>query len=320
MNFREVCEKIKSGEIVFDTAGHVFHSHFIDHIMDHYERTLANSLGANDGKWENRANDNMDEVNARMREHYIFKLDTELENGSLYYSIDPLSCHGCGERLQWVLSGNVLMPREHLAPDSSQHIQHPLDYVCPYAEPRPIVGKINIGSRLIFANFFRDFEDAPEDVAYTNEWSLNYLIGRENITKHKAKQNVAYGQMTNTSVGIYVNDDKTSIIVGPAYHPAEFEDHASDEEYYEACKKPIFEGYKRIGEDICLDVWRWEATDLNTIGNGKYEAVVKDRKASGLVELDVPHGEWEFKHYFRCNDDDCENEHLYSRLDIITPA
>ena len=70
-----------------------------------------------------------------------------------------------------------------------------------------------------------------------------------------------------------------------------------------------------IGE-ICLDVWRWEATDLNTIGAEKYEALAEDHKNRGMVEVDVPHGEWEFKEYYRC-DDESENEHLYGRLDLI---
>ena len=312
MKFREICEKVKSGEIVFDVAGHSYNHHFIERFIKRYEENLACSLGSHDGKWDCRK-EVPEKINADMRDFYTRRLDFEVgDDESLSHSSEAETCSGCGQKLQWVLKGNVLMPLEFFG--NSEWERHSVDYICSYAEPRPFVGKIKINSRMIFANFFSEIKDSPEDVEHTTEWSLNYMVGRENITKYKSERNVAYGQMGNMSIGIYVNENKTSVIIGPGFHPAEFDEYDSDEKFEEACKKPVFEGYELIGT-IDLACWRWEGSDLNTIGE-EYNELVE--KGCDLVEIDAQHGEWEFKQYYRCNDQFSNDEnHLYARLDLI---
>lgn len=315
MRFQEIVMKIKNDEINLDSCGHEAWSPD-KHLISHCEHLVEYANGKGDGTWSIRENETTDETNLGMRKFYQRMLDNEIEeNQSIAGSYEAEHCSGCGERLQWVLNGNKLTLREFY----NDQIQvpgkkwqgafdlHPLDYRCPYEHPIAFGGEIKISSRLIFVNFFRGIEDAPEGKKYTREWSLNDLIGRDNITKYKcATQNIAYGQMSNMSIGIYVNENKDCVIVGPAYHPAECEEYDSDEAFEEAIKKPVFDGFEMVGT-ICLDVWRWEATDLATIGEENYDKLVEDHRNRGIVEIDVKHGIWKFEHYFDRTEDEFED-------------
>lgn len=319
MKFQEIAMRVKSGEITFDSFGHYVSKRCKENFIKSFEDLIEYSNGKGDGKWSIRDDETIEKTNLGMREFYQRRLDNEIkENQSITSSYEAEHCSGCGERLQWVLNGDKLTLREFY----NSEIQvpgvkwkggfdlHPLDYRCPYENPKPFCGEIKVSSRLIFANFFREIEDSPEGQKYTEKWSLNNLIGRENITNYKCTKNVAYGQMSNMSIGIYVNENKDCIIVGPAYHPEENKGYETDEEYEIAISKPVFDGFEMIGS-ICLDVWRWEATDLATIGEENYDKLVEDHGNRGIVEIDVKHGVWKFEHYFdRLNEDD----NCYSRF------
>lgn len=73
-----------------------------------------------------------------------------------------------------------------------------------------------------------------------------------------------------------------------------FQDDEANEKYYdekyEELKSEGIEGHHLVGSIIC-DVWRWEATDINSLPPG-------------------------FEHYYRtgCPQD---NEEIYSRLNLI---
>jgi hypothetical protein len=311
MNIRELCEKVRSEEITLNEAGHRTNCSRIE-LLKRYDDYLALAAGRNDGCWSQQAGETTEQVNAQMREHYQRILDMEIKQEDPLLLIDRDCCFGCGERLYWVLTGNQLQLRNFY--DGNNFVNHPVDYVCPFQTPQPTRGEIKITSRLLFSNYFREIEDAPEGQRYDNEWSLNHLAGRKRITEYKAAQNVAYGQMGNMSIGVYVNQAKTSIIIGPSYHPAEMGDYDSDEEYEAAMQVAVFPGYEKVGE-ICLAVWRWEATDLNTLGDAAYAALLDEGR--DVVELDVPHGVWTFEHHYdMIRRGDSEN-HLYAKLDLM---
>jgi hypothetical protein len=342
MKIRDICELLRSGEITLDYAGHRIN---VDekYLLERYDDSVSLENGSNDGKWSiSKEEDATPEAiaisNARMRDFYKSSLDYEVEQedtlrwGRLH---DAKACFNCGEHLHWTLTGNKLQLRNYYEVDQKHKrghdwVNHPIDYVCPFKDPKPFVSKIKIESQLLIANYFRharlaesdeviELLDTPKGKEYSDEYALDTFAGRYRIAEHKAKQNIAYGQMGNMYVSIYINVAKDSIIIGPNFHPAEFKDYSSDTEYEEAMSKPLFDGYEKIGE-ISLDVWRWEATDLNTLQ--KYGLTLESLLEDSVV-VDVPHGTWSFQHNYdiirRLGNEEHFN-YVYAKLDLDKPS
>lgn len=327
MKVREICELVRSGEITLDYAGHRIALEK-EELLERFDDNVELANGSNDGKWQSidkpheKETRTHEEINASMRDFYNRHLDFEIEQeGTLRWGglHDHRSCFGCGEHLHWTLTGNKLQLRNHYEKDPKHKrgydwVNHPIDYVCPYSVPKPIVGEIKIASRLLLANFFR-FDDAPEGKKYSDKYDLCTLAGRNAIAQFKSKeQNVAYGQMGNSSIGVYVNEAKDSVIIGPRYHPAEYEDYETTAEYESAVNTELFPGYTKVGE-IDLQVWRWEAADLNTVGD-KYE----DANERDLVEIDVQHGDWTFQHNYdvirQTENGEKDFNYIFAKLDL----
>lgn len=116
-------------------------------------------------------------------------------------------------------------------------------------------GEINVESDLVFANYMNDLKaDTPKEKEYSDEYNLCKFYGRRRITEWKAKnQNVAYGQMGNMGLSVYVNKEKDHIILTESYIESDIK-----------VKKLKDMGMKKHGDNISLSVWRWEATDVNT--------------------------------------------------------
>lgn len=314
MKASEIADALRSGKFTLDTAGHQIYVG-LEYFLERYDDHVGCANGSNDGKWSDTSKD----VDARMREFYQHSLDREVkqEDRAFIGLTDGEMCSGCGEKLHWVLTGDKVqlrskfMTREKLQKPFGDYVSYPADYVCPFADAKPFKGEIKVDSLLLFANFFREIPNAIEENQYTQEWSLNHTAGRRRIAEYKASRNVAYGQMGNMSVGIFVNKDKTSILVAEPYGD--------------------IEGYENIGV-ICLEVWRWEATDLNTLkANGvkSYDALEKEVKGESrdLVKVAAKHGVWEFEHYYdtpkfekeyeeREYDDDVPANTIFSRLTL----
>lgn len=320
MRFQDLCEKIKSGEIKLDLFGHKPHG---PGLIEGYERTLVNANGAGDGKWSSSGASSHGkteaEWDAQMRLHFQRKLDNEIAEGEMIcWVCDNNPCGACAKRLYYILQGDTLrlcarFGATHKDPDIIETSP------CEYATPKITQGEIKIASNMVFANFFRSIEDHPE--GYQEEYNINYDIGIANVTKYKAERNVAYGQMSNMSVGVFVHPEKKSIIIGDPYiadHRIDeildpIEDEAERDKKYEELDHSQFEdidGHKLVGT-ICCDVWRWEATDMLTVG----EEVAKVRAKEDwrdVIELEVPHGIWQFEHYFESQQ--CPKPEIYSRL------
>lgn len=322
MKVSEICELVRSGEITLDVAGHHVNA-TKERFLERYDRNVAMANGANDGKWSPRENETPEKVDAGMREFYQRHLDREVNQEETLGSGmgDGEYCFGCGEKNKWVLTGKKLQLRQHYVEDATdrfgiREINDPVDFICPFHIPMPFKGEIKVTSKLLIANFFREIEDAPEDEQWSEKWSLNSFAGRQRVAEYKAARNVAYGQMGNTSISIYINDAKDSIIIGPNCHPAEYKEYDTNEEYEAACSLPAFPGYEQVGS-IILDVWRWEATDLNTIGEDKYPEIAEDHQYRGMVEIDVPHGTWTFEHFHDSKRWNKDNEdYLYAKLEL----
>lgn len=342
LKFSEICEGIKAGTIVLDMAGHKTNATKEEFLAD-YAKIVAYAAGANDGKWnlDTGRKISMEETNATMRKHYQRILDREIkqekdsENAyecstmGLGFFASEINCFGCGQHFHWTLTDNVL--RLGCCWNGEDHVINPVDFVCEFKENKPYRGKIKINSKMIFANFFHlkddednpQFCDAPDGKKYTNEYSLNNKRGRVNIAKYKEANNIAYGQMSNMSVGIYLSPDCKSIIVGDPYVADRIMDNLPEDEYKALTKRDkaklaLIEGHKMIGR-ISTDVWRWEATDLTTLGERHYKTIKETFKDHNpVVVLDVPHGEWQFEHFYDSDSDSEEDSPIYSRFTLIS--
>jgi hypothetical protein len=314
MKFRELAEKIKSGEVVIDLAGHRL-ADAKQRLIDRYEEEVKMSQGSNDGKWTLSSTDrSMEQVNADMRKHFERSLDMEIKENERFYDHQEHECKGCGQQLKWILTGNVLKPRGYYNRKLNEFESHPFDYVCPFAAPTPYGGQITVTTQLVFANIFRQVPDMPKSRAQIEDWSLCNIAGRRNICAYKAKKNVACGQMTNTSVGIYISDDKKSIIVGDLYIFDHRCEGMTDAQYKRAKKNPELkkiDGHTMVGQVSC-EVWRWEATDLSLIKNMK--KFKEDHQYTKYVILEVPTGVWKFEHYYDTKTCPDEEKAIYARL------
>lgn len=330
MNVRKIGELVKAGKITIDDCGHRV-NYSLDRFIQRYDDIVECSLGKNDGKWNPEKNETPEKMSKRdveMREFYNRLLDDNVEENEVVGMMwNKYYCFGCGEEFGMLYNGDKLTLRHYFDIDArngkGDFVTHPLDYRCAYENPGPFKGKITVADKLVFANFFNSVEDAPENEKYKHKYDLNCQRGCQNITAYKSEHNVAYGQMGNMSVAIFVNDAKDSIIVGNAYMDDYLWDQLSDEEK-EAKEKeyenmsdeelemeedePSINGHKFAGR-ICLDVWRWEAADLLTIGKDMPRI---NKNNSDHVIVDAKKGIWEFEHYFHRRDND--DKLIYSTL------
>lgn len=151
----------------------------------------------------------------------------------------------------------------------------------------PIEQTFDFQNELIFTNAFRGddnrylLEDCPEGMKYSKEYDLCTESGIINITKYKNEtQNVLFAQMGNMGMSIYRNKKQNHIIIGTSYL----------EEYPETEKYLNDNDFEDLGY-ICLDVWRFEASDIKTLKKHNYVKKEND------VNIKISSGKWKFTHY-----------------------
>lgn len=302
MRYEDIAIAIREGRITIDNCGHCIHG-TTEAFLDKYQRTLEMANGKNDGNWDTSGKTLDKDWDADMRRHYqrILDWDSEENDGMIGFENEEY-CSGCGHRLRYVYDdGDRLELCHYFDNGHKRHIGR-----CKFETSSPFVGKIKIASKLVISNFFLGFRDAPEGKGHTHEFDLCCTSGRRNIGNYKLTQNIAFGQMSNMSIGVYVHPNSKSIIIGDPYlydHKIEelledIEDEDEQDRIYEENKTntdlTTIEGHKLVGT-VCLDVWRFEATDLITIQ--PHLAEIQERGCE-MVELDVPHGDWKFEHLY----------------------
>ena len=308
MLYKEMMEKVIKGEIVIDLMGHAT-NHTYERFLKSYHELIENANGKKDGVWTPLSEKTMEETNLQMRKHFQRELDYKIEAGQSIYPIENVYCFGCGKLLRWTYDDGKL--RLNCFYNSKNFVTH--EHQCEYENPKPFQGEIQVDSTLVFANIFREFKDSPKEQEYTEAWSLNCFSGREKITKHRAKQNVAYGQMGNMSVGIYVSPNKKSIIVGDPYIADRLGENMTDEEFLKAEPElSKIDGHKFVGR-ISLAVWRWEATPINNIGKDTIKKIKEDY--GDVVKVKVPLGVWEFTHFYDCEKEE-PKDGIYAKLKL----
>lgn len=309
MKIREICEKVKSGKITVDLFGHSVNFDK-NKLIEVYDLTVAKENGLFDGKWENSSDE-------QMRKFFTSQLDLELDEDRFYLNAINdkyhIQCDNCGNLLHFSLQGNKLVLNQFYN-ENTNKIEKQLNETCDYSQINQFCGNLLVKGKLIFTNCFlknksEKYPDHPENDNRYLHWSLNSIAGQQRVAEFKLKEyNIAVGQMSNMSIGIYLSLDKKSVIVGPDIHPAEYLDYENDSDYYRAINKPIFPNYRKIG-NLSLGVWRYEASDTNSIGNNV-------KLLEDYVEIDVINGNWKFQHNFISLDDE-EIGYVYSKFDLI---
>jgi len=161
----------------------------------------------------------------------------------------------------------------------------------------------------------------PKD-KWAGEWSINEFLGRVNYMKHYAEKfNIAYGQMGNMSIGIFVNKEKNEIIIGNPYAEDYEDEEDENEETQENCLNCLQEHqkYKKMGfkqiATISLEMWRWMAADKSILD--KYEIPLKEENdLFGIKTVKVKKGKWEMTHYYD-SDEGKRDGFVYSHLKRI---
>lgn len=311
MKYSELCEKIKIGEITVNYNGHRIG---FRGFMERYEDYFADANGANDGKWSIRDGKTMEEVNAEMREFNQSYLNRTIHPNQLFRIIsEDNNCFNCGHRLYWVWDGDKIWSLQgEWEPNKNNWRDKGTDIInsgfCEYAINQPYGGEISINSKLLFTNYFNQ-PDTPDKMEYNDLWSLNNYCGRVRRAEYKAKNyNTAYGQLGNMSIGIFVHPNKNSIILGDKYIADKYIEKLPKQNKFDWQALSIIEDHKLVGE-ICCEVWRWEATDILTLGEDKYKAL-KDNSCD-LVEVEVNHGKWRFETSY---DREKDESPIYARL------
>lgn len=317
ISLKDLCENLKAGKVTINLNGHnKNHPAYIGRatkdILRHYGHLCDGANG------EFFKDDDDEDKKARMKDMYKMQLEHTLKAGENIMSLggsDGLYCFECGSRTPYILQdiNTITVGSDY----NEKNKGKPHSEGCKFKDDVPYgKGQIEIKSKMILANFFHaedeegetipELSDTPEGMEYTTEYDLNSTGGRLAITEHKAKNNIAYGQMGNMSVGVWVNKDKTKVIIADPYWEDTYYDsfwnpdtnsYPPEEEIPEPPIKKYIEdnGLKHVG-NISLSVWRWEATDFDYIKQFKPNLLGDEYHDKHII--DVKKGKWDFVHYF----------------------
>lgn len=322
MKYFDIGKGLIDGSISIDFMGHQISGFSYGHhtLIDNYNWDIEGMNGAHDGKWTYDDGKDHATKDASMREAYRRKLEVDYNIGEDLWFVNLSYCQCCGMPVTPTFEGDKLVYRRQII--ERKIVVLPMEEArCKFEHPEPIVGKIKVNSKLIFANYFQHIPNTPEGKKHDTQYSLNFTSGQVNITKYKSEvENVAFGQMGNMSVGIYTSKkDKNKIIIASPWYEEKDHYEEDDKEYKNPTyKKFPHKGFKLVGQ-ISLCVWRWEATDLNTLTEEKLQEMKDEEYPQDIVELDVPHGEWEFTHWYETNTHPDRDEHIYSEFNLIKP-
>lgn len=290
LKFETIINGLKNGSITIDFAGHnndIENARFREELIE-------------------RAQSYIDFSHKMLHEteHTIFSIFLN-EPIKLGEAIDKLCqaskfyCFKCGRQASYVLKDARTLT---IGLSYGQEGQKDTNNVCPISDTtKSFSYEITVNSgKLVFVNYFDDrkkdkngeeIEILEPKNKYSEEFSLNSLQGRINITKHYAKQNIAYGQMGNMTIGIFKNKTGDKIIIG------------------DPARKKI-KGLSLV-DSISLGMWRWMAADQALIKK------LKIKPRGGIVTLDVPNGTYKVTNYFDFFEDEYESP-IYSTLEKIT--
>jgi len=123
-----------------------------------------------------------------------------------------------------------------------------------------------------------------EGEEYSRKFNICTLRGKKNIIEYmRSTYNCAYGQMGNMGIGIYANKDRDHVILTHCCIESDAHTDWLSEN-----------GFEEIGEVSCR-VWRFEATDKNTLYKFGYDV---DNEIDDTVIVPIKSGKWKMNHYY----------------------
>lgn len=294
MTLNAFISKIRSGEFSIDTMGHDAHSYNVlkEHLLeeaesvrDFYQKQLEDPAHKGNPNHHNYCQG----VLGLLDYSDLAINDLPLALGLLF----QWRCHTCDESLDlyWRDENNLFLGRKERDSALEEPCSLPHGHL-------PTTHNIQVPTgKLLFANFFREFEDY-DDEEENKAWRfLNFFAGRVRIMGHLAEQNVGYGQYGNTSVGIYISPDRKRIVVLEC-ELERLDDYYDEPEksspIYKEGMKLIGDGYKHLG-DISLGVWRVMFADRSILEAANHQEISDEMD---YVDADVVPGTWNVTHYF----------------------
>lgn len=292
MNIKEFYQLLSKNKITIDDNHHAFNlTRFIDNIkyqIEYYEELCKKHK--NDKYFEQYYNI----LNRPINQFDVINVG--------YAGDGNIRCYYCNKPLCMVYLGdnNVVIINSEIAYNCSKTGEKISDYIHTSCSLSDITNKgyleTNIhvkNGQLVFANFFENEKlyDFDEDKRYKDETNICYVTGRNNLMQHLARKNVGYGQTGNMYIGVFVSNDKKSIIIAFPY-----DDEGEDNK---------IEGYKLDGKISC-DVWRWQCADTSVLE--KYGTIIDENFMEDNIVIEVPKGEWNIKHYYDLISDEDYNK------------
>ncbi len=323
MNLPQIYDGLTAGTMTFNLYGHL-PARALERLLQAIQRDIKGAAGGLDGKWNMDRNDKktMEELNADMRDFFQRAISREYRPGELMLWTDhpEYECQGCGVHMKLVcVNDNEIALKGYYDRKANDFVQHEAGFLCPFRDPKPTTGSIKIPSGIfVFGNFFNHIDDAPEGKRYGDIYELSSRQGRQAITDFKAENGIAYGQTTNTSVGVYVHPNKDSILIAETYLADGYFENLSDEEYKalstadkKRLKKELSEpeGHKLKGQFSC-GVWRWEGTDSKNVPQASLDLLVE--QCNPAIKVKVKKGRWQFEHQHELPRD----QHIWARLKL----
>jgi len=216
-------------------------------------------------------------------------------------------CHDCGKTLWAYMVDDKKVSL--LAPVSYRSKEEDDKSPCQFAGGiEPVKTRIFLPSgNVTFCNHFGEMKENHTESRWDHDYSLNHLAGRIKRAKYLALKNVAYGQVTNSTIEVWLRNDKKKVrmymylqdnamdyehCIKKGYDPED--DGEKEYEEYNSIK----DRYECIGS-ISMEVWRWMMADNNVIA--EQELKVNNDKAcmaDEVVKCKLRAGEWEVTHYY----------------------
>lgn len=273
--------------------------------------------------WPNKYRDSYEE-SMRFQKHAMRSLAyyarEDCIRPNVFISESPeVYCFKCGKTLRVYLRSDGVLGlgqyRENCLKDKDFS---PEEIVCPLKDGvKPHSIRIGVPTgKLLFANFFREIEIAPEGKKYSTEFNLDTPLGRQNIARYLASQNVGYAQTGNLTVQFFKKGDEIIVTRSEAldaeselkYCRKQPEKYAVEIAKYTEMIK-FFEGYEYIGSISC-EVWRWMCADRQHLEAQGFSP----EKNMDYVDVAVTPGTWELTDYYWSDDYNDDRDFCMTRL------
>ena len=325
MTLLQLKEGLENNTITIDYKGHN-----VDSILDtitwevEHNKNFIKEIKNGEALTYKKETYTQEEAN-NMIKLLTIKLEHNFEIGGHFIDVGDHCCYDCGKKLYISPTGEYsvsLIDMDFINSESErQGIKkyHPVKVdsslipECSVKSLRysgKLVSEIKVPTgELLFTNFFKEEKIYTMPNEYSIKNSINSISGRNNLMQYLSTQNIGYGQMSNMSVNVFVNNAGDEIIIG-----AECGYNEEDGEF-----DISHEGFINYGS-ISLGVWRWMCGDIQILKEHG-EKIPKNITPNKKVENDymdyilatVKPGIWVIEHFFDFVTDDEEIE-IYSKL------